>query len=100
MLNQITIIRATSEQLDDTIMLFASYRQFYGLTDKQTASRNFIQERLESRIPLSSLPMINNKLAGLYSYISPFLHYPYRPQSYSMTYMSLKTTDEKGLPHN
>lgn len=49
MLNQITIIRATSEQLDDAIMLFASYRQFYGLTDKQTASRNFIQERLEKQ---------------------------------------------------
>lgn len=49
MLNQITIIRATSEQLDDAIMLFASFRQFYGLTDKQTVSRKFIQERLEKQ---------------------------------------------------
>lgn len=49
MVDQISIVRATSEQLDDAALLFASYRQFYGLADNQTESRKFIQERLEKQ---------------------------------------------------
>ncbi|WP_180295972.1 hypothetical protein [Snodgrassella communis] len=35
--------------IDDAALLFASYRQFYGLADNQTESRKFIQERLEKQ---------------------------------------------------
>nr|WP_100091166.1 GNAT family N-acetyltransferase [Snodgrassella alvi] len=49
MVDQVSIARATSEQLDAAALLFASYRQFYGLADNETESRKFIQERLEKQ---------------------------------------------------
>lgn len=42
MVDQVSIVRATSEQLDTAALLFASYRQFYGLADNQTERKQKI----------------------------------------------------------